>query len=51
VAQGRLGMKSGEGFYPWNADSISAERQRYDTLLRAGLELLRDELPVIDDGQ
>lgn len=51
VAKGQLGMKSGQGFYPWNADAIAAERQRYDALLSAGLKLLQDELPVIDDGE
>jgi 3-hydroxybutyryl-CoA dehydrogenase len=47
-AQGKAGMKSGEGFYKWSEESIRAERQRYDRVLRAGLALLADELPEID---
>lgn len=48
VASGRLGMKTGEGFFKWDAESIAAERQRYDGLLMAGLELLAAELPAVD---
>lgn len=51
VDAGRIGMKSGEGFYRWSEASAAAERRRYDRLLRAGLDLLRDELPAIDDGR
>ena len=50
VAQGKLGMKSGEGFFRWTPESIAAERKRYDQLLSAGLRLLAAELPQIDDG-
>ena len=42
-----LGMKTGQGFYSWDADAIKAERQRYDELLRAGLKLIQKELPEI----
>ncbi|WP_395702472.1 3-hydroxyacyl-CoA dehydrogenase family protein [Aquabacterium sp.] len=45
VAAGRHGMKSGAGFSEWPAERRDAERARYDRLLRAGLDLLRDELP------
>lgn len=48
VNQGHLGMKSGQGFYAWNAETARAERYRYDRLLRRGLDLLADELPPID---
>ena len=47
VDSGNLGMKTGQGFYSWDADAIKAERQRYDDLLRAGLKLLQKELPEI----
>jgi 3-hydroxybutyryl-CoA dehydrogenase len=50
VAQGKLGMKTGEGFRSWTPQTIAAERSRYETLLRAGLELLADELPKIDNA-
>ncbi len=50
VAQGKLGMKAGEGFFRWTPESIAAERQRYDKLLAEGLRLIAAELPRIDDG-
>lgn len=46
--EGTIGMKSGQGFYEWNDATILAERQRYNRVLRAGLEILGDELPKID---
>jgi len=49
VADGRLGMKTGEGFFRWTPESIAAERQRYDRLLAEGLRLIAAELPRIDD--
>jgi 3-hydroxybutyryl-CoA dehydrogenase len=51
VARGELGMKTGQGFMAWPPDAIAAERARYDTLLRAGLQLLADELPKLDPGE
>lgn len=48
VAQGHLGMKSGEGFFAWTPEQIAAERLRYNTLLRQGLALLASELPPLD---
>lgn len=45
---GRHGMKSGQGFYAWTPETIAAERERYDRLLRAGLDLIAPELPEID---
>ncbi|AQV98090.1 3-hydroxyacyl-CoA dehydrogenase [Cupriavidus necator] len=47
AADGRHGMKRGEGFYPWTPETIAAERARYDHLLRAGLALIAPELPEI----
>lgn len=48
VASGKLGMKSGEGFFVWNDETIAAERRRYDDVLRAGLRILAPELPQVD---
>ena len=45
VAAGHLGMKTGRGFYEWDADSIAREKARYEARLLAALEVLRDELP------
>ena len=50
VAAGRLGMKTGGGFYDWTPESIAAERARYEKLLRAGLALIAPELPKADGG-
>ncbi|MBQ0932277.1 NAD-binding protein [Ideonella sp. 4Y16] len=47
VAAGRVGMKAGAGFTDWPDERRDAERARYDRLLRAGLDLLRDELPPL----
>ncbi len=46
--QGTLGMKSGQGFYPWTPETIAAERKRYDDALRAGLRILASDLPPIE---
>jgi 3-hydroxybutyryl-CoA dehydrogenase len=48
VSVGKLGMKTGEGFFKWTPETIAVERKRYDSLLRAGLTLLADELPKIE---
>ena len=48
AAGGKLGMKTGEGFFQWTPASIAAERKRYDDLLLAGLRLLAPELPSIE---
>jgi 3-hydroxybutyryl-CoA dehydrogenase len=48
VASGKLGMKTGEGFFAWTPETIAAERKRYDDLLLAGLGLLANELPKIE---
>jgi 3-hydroxybutyryl-CoA dehydrogenase len=48
VDQGRLGMKTGQGFFDWPEDKRIAERARYDALLRQGLALLGPELPPLD---
>lgn len=48
VAAGRFGMKTGAGFYDWTPETRQAERERYDRLLRQGLQMLSDELPPLD---
>ena len=48
VQAGRIGMKAGAGFYDWTPETRQAERERYDHLLRHGLQLLASELPPID---
>lgn len=51
VAAGRLGMKTGGGFYDWPQDRKDVERLRYDRLLQQGLALLADELPPLDKSE
>jgi 3-hydroxybutyryl-CoA dehydrogenase len=51
VAAGRLGMKTGGGFYDWPEEHRIAERARYDQLLRQGLTLLADALPPLDRAE
>jgi 3-hydroxybutyryl-CoA dehydrogenase len=48
VAAGRLGMKSGRGFYDWTPEAIAKERARYEALLRAALALIEPELPKVN---
>ena len=48
VQAGRFGMKAGAGFYDWTPETRQTERERYDRLLRQGLQLLASELPPID---
>jgi len=43
VARGRLGMKTGEGFYQWDAESSARERERYERALLKALEILKGE--------
>jgi 3-hydroxybutyryl-CoA dehydrogenase len=51
VKAGRLGMKTGAGFYEWPAGRMASERARYNQLLQQGLELLADELPPLDRSE
>ena len=48
VNAGRMGMKTGAGFFDWPEDRRLAEKARYNTLLKQGLALLADELPPLD---
>jgi 3-hydroxybutyryl-CoA dehydrogenase len=48
VAAGRLGMKTGAGFYDWTPEAIARERARYESILRGALALLGPELPQVD---
>ena len=48
VARGDLGMKTGQGFFSWTPETQKAERERYDRLLRQGLDLLAAELPPLN---
>ena len=50
VAEGKFGMKTGEGFFQWTPKSIAQEKQRYQKTLLAGLEILQSELPAIGDA-
>jgi 3-hydroxybutyryl-CoA dehydrogenase len=43
VARGELGMKTGRGFYDWDAEAIAREKARYERALLAALAVLRDE--------
>lgn len=47
VESGKYGMKTGEGFYAWTAETIQAERKRYQDALREGLKIIQKELPEI----
>jgi len=42
VSEGRLGMKTGRGFWSWTPEQIRQERERYERTLLAALKLLRE---------
>ncbi len=43
VAEGRLGPKTGRGFWEWTEEGAARERARYERALRAAAKVLRDE--------
>jgi 3-hydroxybutyryl-CoA dehydrogenase len=45
VADGKLGAKTGEGFYRWTAEAAKAERERYERDLADTLAILKRSLP------
>ncbi|WP_276209326.1 3-hydroxyacyl-CoA dehydrogenase NAD-binding domain-containing protein [Comamonas sp. lk] len=50
VVEGKFGMKTGEGFFKWTPETIAKEKQRYQKILLAGLEILKSELPPVGDA-
>ncbi len=47
VESGKFGMKTDEGFYSWNSESMKVERERYQAALREGLKIIQKDLPEI----
>lgn len=45
VAEGKLGMKTGAGFFAWTSESAKAERERYERDLADALTILKRSLP------
>jgi 3-hydroxybutyryl-CoA dehydrogenase len=43
VDEGRIGFKTGRGFFDWDDESIAKERARYERALRKCLEIFREE--------
>lgn len=43
VARGELGMKTGKGFFEWDAASVAREKARYEACLKAALEVLEKD--------
>jgi 3-hydroxybutyryl-CoA dehydrogenase len=40
-------MKTSQGFYSWTPESIKVERNRYDTILKAGLKIIQKDIEDI----
>jgi 3-hydroxybutyryl-CoA dehydrogenase len=43
VDEGRIGFKTGHGFFPWDDESMAKERARYERALRKCLEIFKEE--------
>ena len=43
VDEGRIGFKTGRGFFEWNDESMAKERARYERALRKCLEIFKEE--------
>ncbi len=43
VDQGRIGFKTGRGFFDWTPETMANERTRYERALRKCLEIFREE--------
>jgi 3-hydroxybutyryl-CoA dehydrogenase len=50
VAEGRLGMKTGRGFWSWTPEQIKEEQERYERTLMAALKLLLASKAVTERG-
>lgn len=46
VDAGKLGMKTGEGFYQWTPETAAKEKARYELALLDALKLLKPDIPV-----
>ncbi len=44
VAEGKTGLKAGEGFYHWTPAAAAAERERYVRVLERAVALLNEEI-------
>lgn len=45
VNAGKLGIKTGEGFFQWSPESIENERRRYNDILQASIEIIKKDIP------
>jgi 3-hydroxybutyryl-CoA dehydrogenase len=49
VGEGRLGMKSGRGFWDWPPERVQAELERYQKTLMGALRLLRESKAATEE--
>ena len=47
VKNNHYGMKTSQGFYSWTPETIKVERNRYDTILKAGLKIIQKDIEDI----